>query len=271
MRLLPARLVAAGLLAAASLFATSASAQFRVARDYFLNPPRAGLVAIADAYTLGFQGALERRLHLEEGMSMLTLRASGIASAPYAEGAVHGDIRLLFLSIGGSAGYRYDWRHIRFSDDEPMDRDARSAYEDADRITTQGFGFAEGRARLAIPLQRFLLLTEAAVRFENRPDNSFDWPYSTVYDGGTLYRGEATFFVRDPALGAIGPYGRVLDLPGRDDPEFGFGFAGGIRPGILGSRDLMLLRLVFSPTDELFGNTYGPLHALFLYRVELKL
>jgi hypothetical protein len=270
MRLLPARLAAAGLLFVASLCAAPALAQFRVPRDYFLNPPRAGVVTTLDAYTLGFQAGLERRVHLEEGMSMLTLRANGIASAPYGEGAVNMDIRLLMLSVGGSAGYRYEWRHIGFREDEPMDRDARSTYEDDDRLTTQGYGFAEARARLAIPLQWLLLVTEGAARYEHRPDHSFDYVYSTVYDRGTLWRGEATLFVRDSDLGAIGPYGRVLDLPGRG-VQYGFGFVGGIRPGILGSRDLMLLRLVFSPTDELFGNNYGPLHALFLYRVELKI
>src|SRR5262245_30986730 len=99
-------------------------------RDYFLDPPTAGTFVHSDAYNVGIQESIEQRSHLEEGMSMLHLRASGIVSYPYAEGSGNVDARVFLFTLGGSGGYRYVYRDLTFAPGESRTRKARLDRED---------------------------------------------------------------------------------------------------------------------------------------------
>ena len=292
----PPRLVAgvvAGLVATA--VTATAGAQIVTPRDYFLDPPRVGTYALLDAYTFGAQANLEKRMHLEEGMSQLVVRANALASVPYGEVGGHVDARVLFLTLGASVNWRGEWRNLtfdrpeerRYEPSELLDMKARKTFEDEGRKGKAGYPWAEARARLALPFEALFVVLEGAYRYEHKPNPggesapSFDWWYNTVYERGAFWRGSATFFLRNQHIGAIGPTVRLLGLPrnGTKDTELGFGLVAGTRPGGKRDRDLLLVNFLVSPGDEYFGNhaypgVVGPnlrFYLFAIYRMELKL
>jgi hypothetical protein len=267
----------AGALAAALATLSAATASAEMPRDYFLNPPTAGTFAHLDAYTVGVQASLENRAHLEEGMSMLHTRVSGIASWPYADGSLNLDARVFLITAGGSIGYRHVWRDHTFAPGEDRSRDARNEREKNSEQGSQGYSYAEARLRLVIPLDSFFMVNTATVRDEGANDNSFDWLHATVHDGGTFFKYEGTLFFRHRDFGAVGPYFRFMNLP-KDDTrknEIHYGFVLGTRPGFVrdrgGNADLFLLNVVTRFGDDEFGyHTYRiPIYLLAVYRATL--
>lgn len=270
---------------AVAVCGTVTMARAEMPRDYFLNAPPAGTYAHLDAYTVGVQASLENRAHLEEGMSMLHTRVSGIASYPYGDGSFNLDARVFLFTLGGSVGYRHVWRDHTFEDPAAdRSRDARNDREDAGDYGSQGFSYAEGRLRLVIPLESLFMVNTGTVRDEGRNDNSFDWLHATVHDGGTYFKYEATLFFRHRDFGAVGPYLRVMDIPvtERDgsrtrDTELHYGLVFGTRPGFVrprsGNSDLFLLQVVTKLGDDDFGlHAYNaPIYLLGVYRVSLEL
>ena len=185
-------------------------------RDYFLDPPTAGLFSHSDVYNVGLQQSIESRSHLEEGMSMLHLRASGIASYPYADGSANVDARVFLFTLGASGGYRHVYRDHTFAPGEERTREARLDREEADEIGSQGFPYAEGRLRLVIPLDMFFMVNTATMRWEDGNDNSFDWFHGIVHDSGTMFKYEGVLFFRHRDFGGIGPYVRYMNVPKMD-------------------------------------------------------
>ena len=273
---------AKGICAAILLLSGAAAAE--QPRDYFLNAPRAGTFAHLDAYTVGVQASLENRADLEQGMSMLHTRLSGIASYPYVDGSANVDIRVFLLTLGASVGYRNVHRNHTFVPGEDRSRDARNDRESDDNFDSQGFGHYEGRARLVIPLDSFFMINTGTLRVEDREDNSFDWFHATVHDSGLVGKYEATLFYRHRDFGAVGPYFRYINFERTDDAggqsrkgEVQIGGVIGTRPGLItprgGNTDLALLQVVASPGDEIFG-LHGyrvPLYILGVYRATLSL
>jgi hypothetical protein len=266
-------------------FGAVTSARAEMPRDYFLNPPAAGTFAHLDAYTIGAQASLENRAHLEEGMSMLHTRVSGIASYPYAEGSLNLDARVFLFTLGGSIGYRHVWRDHTFEDPtEDRSRDARNQRESDGEHGSQGFSWAEARLRLVIPLDTLFFSNLATVRDEGRNDNSFDWFHANVHDGGTFFKYEGTLFVRHRDFGAIGPYLRVMEMPYTKQngnhsrkTELHYGIVYGTRPGLIrargGNADLFLLQIVTKLNDDEYG-LHGyrvPAYLLAVYRASLEL
>jgi hypothetical protein len=262
----------------------------RLPRDYFLDVPPGGHYAHLDAFTVGAQASYEYRAHIEEDMSMLHARASGLVSYPYAEASANLDVRVFLLTLGASYGYQWIYRNIAFAPNE-SDRSAarRNEREDAGEYDDQDFTFYEGRARLTIPLDSFFLLATGTLRNEYREDNSFDWLHGNVHDGGLLGKIETTLFFRHPRFGAVGPYLRYMDLP-RTDPgsgltrresEVAYGIMIGARVGLVkptrGNSDLFLLMTAFRFGDDDFGlHAYRdvidvPMVFLVAYRVTLGL
>jgi hypothetical protein len=262
----------------------------RPPRDYFLDVPPGGHFVHLDAFTIGAQANYEYRAHIEEDMSMLHARASGLVSYPYAEASANADVRFFLLTLGASYGYQWIYRDIAFPPDA-TDRSAarRNDLEQADRIGDQDFTFYEARAMLTVPLDSFFLLATGTLRHENRDDNTFDWLHANVHDGGLLAKLETTLFFRHKRFGALGPYLRYMDLP-RTDPrtgtsqresELAYGFMFGTRVGLVkptrGNVDLFLLMMAFRFGDDDFG-IHGyrdvidvPMFVLAAYRVTLAL
>jgi len=265
------------------LWSSAASAE--LPRDYFLDPPTAGTFFHSDVYNVGVQESLEQRSHLEEGMSMLHLRASGIASYPYADGSANVDARVFLFTLGASAGYRHVYRDHTFAPDEDRSRQARLDREENDEIGSQGFPYAEGRLRLVIPLDIAFMVNTATVRWEDGNDNSFDWFHGIVHDSGTMFKYEGVLFFRHRDFGGVGPAIRYMNVPrlsyatgeSKRRNEFHYGFALGTRPGFVkprhGNADLFLLQALFKFGDETYGvHSYRiPVSWIAAYRASLKI
>jgi len=260
---------------AASAWATEIGAAPRQHRDYFLDPPKPGLWAHGDVYTLGAQASLESRTPIDDEFGMLALRASGLVGIGYSEAAAHVDVRYLFLTFGASAGYRNVWRTYRGAPGTEVTRDQRNDADGASSFASEAWGWAEGRGRLVIPFDRLWLITNHTIRWEDTPRNTYDWFHSNVHDGGVLYRGDAVLFLRSASLGAIGPYVRYMDLPRNDRRrgEISAGFIYGIRLGLKKRDDLLSLLVLARPGDDEFGSHVLrlPLWTLLVYRASFRL
>jgi hypothetical protein len=242
-------------------------------RDGFLNPPPPGNFITTDAATGGLQLGLEHRRALADDAGMAVLRPYGLAGIGYAEAATATDLRFLFFTFGLTGGYRYVWRNYAPAASTAVTRAYRLDLDSRKESTEQGWLFGEARLRLAVPMDRLLLVANHAVRLEGAPDNSYDWFHSTVHDGGLLFRFDATLFTRFPSAGAIGPTVRHLSLSrgGGREGEWAFGFTGGMNPGLVKTRnpDVLLLQLLLRPGDERFGIHLlrSPVFVLIAYRL----
>lgn len=272
-------------LAVAACAATLApAARAELPRDYFLDPPTAGLYSMSDVYNVGAQQSLEHRMHLEEGMSMLTTRLSGIASYPYADGNLNLDARLMLFTLGGSAGYRQVYRNHTFAPGEDRTRDARVEREKNGDFDSQGYAYGEGRFRMVVPLDPFFLVATGTLRWEDCRDNTFDWMHANVHDHGLLEKAEGTLFYRHRDLGGIGPYVRFMNVPrtnadgeSKRVSELHYGLVFGTRPGLVrprgGNADLLLVQLIFKFGDDEYGlHPYHlPAYPLLVYRAVLHI
>jgi hypothetical protein len=246
-------------------------------RDWFLNPPPAGTFVTTDASTGGPQLGIERRDSIADEAGMTVLRASSLAGIGYGEGAVLGDVRFLFFTAGFTAGYRQVWKTYAPPRGVDVTRAYRLDVDDRGAATSEGWGFGEGRLRLALPLDGAILVANHAVRYEGAPENSYDWFHSTVHDGGWMFRFDATLFFRSPKYGAIGPLVRYLDLDrgGRRVGEWAFGLSAGTRLGLAPtvSPDVLLLQVLTRPGDDRFGIHLlrAPVFVLVAYRMTFTL
>jgi len=270
-----ANLVACGILTLAS-----AAGAFPQRRDYFLDPPRGGTFVHADAITVGAQVSLERRQVLEdETMSMLNARVSALYSLGYADVAGHVDVRLLLLTLGGSVGVRRvnrTYTGLAAPDGFLPEVTSESRREkDKDSKDATSWNWAEARARLVIPLEPLWLVTNLAMRWEDQPDNTYDWFHTNVHDGGRLLRFDATLFYRAASFGGLGPTVRLLDMPqrGKRVTEVAYGLTFGTRPGVFRKDDLFLFQTLVRPGDREFGFhiTRLPAYVMLIYRASFQL
>jgi len=255
-------------------------------RDYFLDPPAAGLWANFDAFTLGAQGSLEHRLELDGDLTMLTTRLSALGSLGYADLGAHADFRVAMVTFGGSVGYRQVWRNyeapsgeVTYKNRLKIDRGELDG-PSFDR-NSKGWMWGEARARAVVPLEHLWLVTNAAVRWEGAPDQSYDWFHTNVHDGtdrSLLWKADATLFVRHERYGAVGPTVRFMRLPRQDKAsghldEVAFGFTLGTRPGWKRKTDLFLLQFLAAPGNDEFGFhvTRAPIYAMLIYRMSFAL
>lgn len=268
----------------AALTSLVCGARAELPRDYFLDAPAAGTFSHSDAYNVGAQQSIEYRGHLEEGMSMAHVRASGIVSYPYAEGSLNLDARVFLFTLGASGAYRQVYRDHTFLPGESRTRQARLDRESERNFGSQGYFWGEGRLRFVVPLDPFFMVNTGTIRWEDGNDNSFDWFHATVHDHGTLGKAESTLFWRHRDFGAVGPYVRWMSLPrmnadgeSRRESELHYGFVLGTRPGFVrprgGNADLFLLQAAFKFGDDEYGiHSYRiPAYLLAVYRATLKL
>jgi len=271
------RFVVAGCAALAVGFALPGEARAqRQPRDYFLDPPKKGLWAHGDAFTLGAQGSLELRLPIEdETFGTFSLRASALASIGYSEAAAHVDIRYFLFTIGGTVGYRDVWRSYQGAPGTDVTATLRRDADSDKAFGADAWGYAEGRARLVIPLDYLWLVTNHAVRYEGSPANTYDWFHTNVHDGGVLYRGDAVLFVRSATLGALGPLVRYMDMPRGDGRrgELAAGLLYAVRPGLKRRDDLLSFTLLARPGDDEFGFHVlrVPVWAMLAYRASFRI
>lgn len=245
-------------------------------RDNFLNPAKRGTWTSFDAYTLGLQATLEHRISIErDDYAQIVPRVSGAASLGFGEAAIHTDARFLFFSVGATGAFRHVWRTYEFAPGVQGTRELRSDIDKVKGFTGESWFYGEGRVRMALPLSNtFMFIGNAAMRYEDCPDNSFDWFHATMHDRGHLFRYDATIFIRGTGAGAFGPTVRIMDLPrgGRREIEIAAGITAGRRMGLF-TNDLLLLNLLVRPGDDQFGLQIlkMPVAVLLLYRVSFEL
>jgi hypothetical protein len=255
-----------------------ASARKTGQKDYFLDPPAAGLWAHLDAITIGTQASLEHRLEVDGDITMLVTRLSGLASLGYAETAAHADFRVALFTVGGSVGYRRAWRNFALPNDVDNTAKIRREMDKGESPFERNainWPWAEGRLRAVIPLESLWLVTNGALRHEGGPGNAFDWFHTNVHDGGLLWRADATLFVRHEDYGAIGPAIRYMRYPkkGQQVDEIAYGFTLGTRPGWRRKMDLFLFQFLTVPTSDEFGFHVlrVPFYTMLIYRASFGL
>jgi hypothetical protein len=202
-----------------------------------------------------------------------------IGSYPLGEASARVDLRILFLSIGGTIAYRTVWRELTFEPGEDSHCLAcdRASRREVDRPfgrapDSDAFPWGELRANLFFPFnEHAILVNNGALRYEARNDRSFDWFYTSVYDRGWLGRFESVLFLKHPDWGGIGPYVQLLVLPraGEHEVQAAFGFNAVTRLGIMPRNDLLFLTFLIRPGDDQYGqhSYFSPIRALLIYRM----
>jgi hypothetical protein len=257
------------ILVASAVWLSATSARAEQPRDWMISAPENGTDFTVDAILPGAQLAIEHKLPVYGGANQLTLRGNALYTIPFYESQADVDLRILALTIGGSAGFRSDFGHMGFAPDESIDRGHRRERFVDGKVDTATWGFGEGRVTLSLPFNDYVLLNAInSLRFEDSPDRSFDFRNGIVHDGGTLFKSDIMLFFKHRSLGGFAPMKQILNfgLDRRRLTEFNYGFALATRPGFLRGRDIFFLQVLFNP-----GSTFGTydnkdgygLHVLF--------
>jgi hypothetical protein len=252
-------------------------------RDFVIDFQPEGTYLVLDYFGTGTQAALENRLRIYGSANDLTSGVGIIAAYPGLEAIARVDLRILFLGLGGTVGFRSIWRELTFEAGEDTycvecDRGARRARDKLFGKTpgTNQYGWAEARANLYAPFNEYVVfVASGAARYEGRNDRSYDWFYTSVYDHGLLWRFEANLFLKHPDWGGIGPYIQMLSLPraGQHDEQWAWGFNATTRLGLMPRNDLLFLTFLIRPGDDTYGQQtyFAPIRALLIYRMNLEL
>jgi hypothetical protein len=248
-------------------------------RDYMLRLQPAGTFALLDYFGTGIQATLQHSLNVYGNLNSVQTRAFTTLMYPLGDVGIGIDIRLLMLRIGGDIGVRSVWRDLAFAPGEPTDRVTRGKRDVflAGNTTSDTYPFAEGRAELLLPFNRYVLATtQGAVRYEGTHPTSFDWIWAYVHDGGVIPRWEMQLWFHHPDWGGIGPYVETLSLPRDGARSLGWsaGFTAVTRAGILTRRnDLIYFSFRIRPGDNEFGqqSLHAPVRGILLYRLALEL
>jgi hypothetical protein len=253
-------------------------------RDYMLDFQPTGTFVLADYYGTGGLLTLEHRARIYGSSNDITVAGGLVPAYPLGEAFARADLRILFLGIGVTAAYRTVWRDLKFEPGDHgeycknCDREARRKMDPlfGKSPGSEAFGWGEARATLYFPFNEHVIgTTTGALRYEGRDDRSYDWFYTSVYDGGVIGRWEAQLFLKDRDWGGIGPYVQLLSLPraGEHDAQWAFGFNAVTRLGLLHADDLLFLTFLIRPGDGIYGqhNYFSPIRSLLIYRMSFQL
>jgi len=330
---LPARRLALGVGALMTALFMAGTASARPPADDFLEPQKPGpRLQLAPFIGPGFRAAYDHRIELESQMSELRVQALGTVALPFAQASLNVELRLFLMLFGASAGYHNEWRFVRFqpaadtgrdpavqtASDEPpggkselfsdLTRAARIAKEQSKDTGVERWPFVEGRWGFVVPGYGFTGLSNLTLRYDGRPDVSYDWEMATVMNGGLGLRWEGLALFRARNLGFLGPALRVLAVPRNRtrgdlvtssgtllpdgsacqrgvvpglacdevrEVEVHYGLAGGHRGNWISPHDTLLLRVytTWGLGEDLFGNHLIrlPLHLQLAYLVEVEL
>jgi hypothetical protein len=234
------------------IFSLAAAAQANPPRDDFLNPqPPGRKLTVMPIVGPAFRAAYDDRMELEEQMSEARFQLIGTVAVPFAEISANLDVRLFLMTFGASAGYHDEWHVLQFEPDAetgrdragqppaaeppaallaagldplPPDKDPTTTFVDLDRsaralkdengdIQSATWLFYEARWGFLWPGDGFMGVSTLAVRYEGRPNVSYDWENATVYSRGWHVRWEGYFLLRERNTGFAGPALRVLCVP----------------------------------------------------------
>jgi len=254
-------------------------------RDYMLHefiPP--GNYALIDYFGTGGQFGIEHRGRIYGPANDYTLNVSTLVGYPVGQVTGTASVRLLFLRLAGTIGYRVVWRNLSFEPGEngeycsKCDRGARRAMDPVlgSGPTTDRFFTAEGSASIYAPFNDWIVFTsQLAVRYEGLQPRSYDWFFTDIHDPGVMTRSETLLFFKHRDLGGFAPYLQVMWLPrdGKHDTEVAWGFNAVTRLGLIERNDLLFLTFLTRPGDKYYGQHayFSPVRALLIYRMQLDL
>lgn len=252
-------------------------------RDWVVSARDPGTYLNLDVVYPGIQVALERRGSIYGRSNEWLARASALGTLAFAETQIDSDLRVLFLTLGGTVGAHQDFRLHALSPEGQDSRAARRTAESAGRYRTEAWLFGEGRATLSLPFNDYVVLQNVnTARYDGRPDRSFDWRSGVTHDG-LLLRADVQLFFKHRALGALAPTFQALSFAfgGERSTQLSYGATILTRPGLVPRNDLFYLQFLYHFGDSLGGDdnsvSYGS-HALFgpftfiaAYRVVLEL
>jgi hypothetical protein len=244
-------------------------------RDHPLEPKPEGSKLTAFGYFgPGGRLSVDNRVDIEQGSTQLQNQVWADINYGYAGISAHSDLRLMVLTLGGSIGYNYGWHELTFEPGpdgkdhgaDELTRDVRVEKDEEDDFSAEHWPWAEGRARLVLPFYDVVAVSSVALRWEDQPDDSFNWEHATVYDGGLGVRWETFIFFKHRHYGFIGPGARFLNLPYRGERrnELQYGLAAGTAPGWSRVEHLLLFRVF---TTAGFDNDLMGVHT---YRIPIQ-
>jgi hypothetical protein len=270
-----------GVMLAGLLLPMSASAD--QAQDWMLAAGKPGTFVNLDAIFGAFQAGVERRINMYGAANQLTLRGSAIAAIPFGGAQLDADLRIIVLTLGASVGAADVWHNQTFAPGESLSRKERRAREASGDMNSMGYGFAEGRAQLALPFNDYVVFnTVNAFRVSNADKRTFDNLIGVVHDGN-YYRGDFQLFFKHKDVGAFAPTAQILNFPldGVRHTQMNYGFTFVSRAGLVRRDDLILFQLLYHPGGDLGGydnkSVYGlatlrgPLAFTLVYRSVIDL
>src|SRR4051794_27359319 len=94
-------------------------------RDWMVGPQPGGTVLNLDVVFPGIQATIEHRIPIYGIANELLLKANSLMTLPFYESQADFDLRLVVLSLGGTAGWRNTFRGMEFAPGEDITRQAR--------------------------------------------------------------------------------------------------------------------------------------------------
>ena len=224
-------------------------------QDWMLSAGKPGTYVNLDAVFGAFQAAVEHRINYYGMANQLTLRGSAIAAIPFGSAQLDADLRIVLLTLGASVGATDVWRNQTFAPDESLSRKERREREAAGEMNAMGYGFVEGRAALALPMNDYLVFNSVtSFRLTGADKRSFDNLIGVVHDGNYL-RSDIQLFFKHRKVGALAPMLQLLNFPldGTRHTQLNYGFAFVSRAGLTRRNDLILFQLLVHPGGDLGG------------------
>jgi hypothetical protein len=253
-------------------------------QDWLLAAPEDGTFLTLDFIFGALQAGLEHRMPVYGRANQLTLRASALAALPFGQGQADVEMRLIVLTLGMSAGAMSSWRNETFAPGASMTRKERRERDAAGDFNTDSFGFWEGRATLALPINDYVLfLNTNSYRITGAAKRSFD-NVTSVVDDGRWERTQLQLFLKHERLGGLAPTFEILNFPLNDKwhTQFNYGFLLVTRAGLVQRDDLLIWEMMFH-SGPVFGGGYdnrdvygwpllrGPATFLLVYRSQINL
>jgi hypothetical protein len=278
------RAMRACLVALAVLGVIASSVRADQRQDWMLDTSPEGEFLLLDYFGTGAQLGFEHRRKIYGGANGYRLNATAVLSYPLGQVSATAAVRVLFLELSGSVGYRSVWRNLSFEpgdDGEYCKACDRKARRDRDPVLGHGpdtdrFPFAEGTAQLYAPLNEWVVFASSlTARYEGLRERSYDWFYTNIHDDGVMLISETLLFLKHRDWGGFAPYWQVMSLPraGEHETEVAFGFNAVTRLGLLARNDLLFATFLIRPSDGYYGQHayFSPVRALLIYRMQLEL
>lgn len=273
---------AAWLCALSLAMAAACPAQAAQPRDWMVAVQPDGHLLFLDVLFPGLQATYQYNRALYGQANKLRLRSNALLTIPFYEQQVDAEIRLVVLTLGVGAGIRNVFRTLTFDEGQDYALRNRRGADSRSDYTQHLWGFGELRAELSLPFNDHVVFhSRNALRWEGRPDGSYDYRAGVVHDG-QYFLSDNWLYLKHYEAGAIAPTFELLNFRTGATRRtlFNLGATVVTRAGLMVRDDLLYLQVlvnVAGARNELDRPTYGahalygPYTLLLAYRAQLDL